>query len=357
MWVHARGWPRPWARRLGCLFGLLGVLALVGLGAVVWSGLALAGQGAPRGPHPLAYLGIGIAVVAIVMFASRFRRLTEPLDGLVEAARRVERGDYTARVGEPAAGDAEMRQLVRAFNTMAARLETDEAQRRRLMADVSHELRTPLAVIRGDLEAMVDGVHPADEAHLSLVLDEAGLLERLVEDLRTLSLADAGALTLHREPTDVDVLLGETVASLRSTAERGGVALHVAAPPDLPLADVDPVRIREVLGNLVSNALRHTPSGGSVAVEASAEGGWLRIVVRDSGEGIPPDLLPHVFERFARGPSSRGSGLGLAIARDLVVAHGGTIEVESRQGRGTAFTFRLPVDDDDSGPPRGRSTR
>ncbi len=340
-WSGHGPWRRRWARRLGCLFALLAFLALVGLGAVAWAVLDLLG-GAGHAPHPLLFLGLGIAIVAIAMFARRFRRLAEPLDELVGAARRVERGDYSARVAEPR-GDVEMRQLVHAFNTMAARLEADAAGRRRLMADVSHELRTPLAVIRGDLEAMVDGIHPVDEEHLARVIDETAILERLVDDLRTLSLADAGALALHREPTDVDILVNEAVASLRPLAERSGVALASTAPDDLPLVDLDPVRIREVLANLVSNALAHTPAGGSVTVAARVEGGSIRVDVRDSGEGIDPDLLTRVFDRFARGASSRGSGLGLAIAKDLVAAHGGTISVESRPGAGSVFTVRLPL--------------
>ena len=341
LWVRGR---RRWARRVGCLFGLLAFLMVVGLGAVVWAALDLAGGVGGRAPHPVLFLGLGLAVVAIALLTHRFRRLADPLDGLVEAARRVERGDYAARVGEPRAGDPEMRQLVRAFNTMAARLETDEAQRRRLMADVSHELRTPLAVIRGDLEAMVDGVHPADDEHLARVIDETRILERLVDDLRTLSLADAGALALHREPTDVDVLIGETVASLRPMAERAGVALVSTAPEDLPLADLDPVRVREVLANLISNAIRHTPAGGSVTVDGRVEASSIRIDVRDTGEGIDPAFLPRVFDRFAKGHSSHGSGLGLAIAKDLVAAHGGTIAVESHRGAGSVFSVTLPVE-------------
>jgi two-component system sensor histidine kinase BaeS len=343
VWGPGRRRGRRWARRLGCLFGLLALLALIGLGVVAWALLDLLSGAGSHTPHPVLFLGLGIAVIALVLFARRFRRLAEPLDGLVEGARRVERGDYAARVAEPRGGDPEMAQLVRAFNTMAARLEADQAQRRRLIADVSHELRTPLAVIRGDLEAMVDGIRPADEEHLGRVVDETEVMERLVEDLRTLSLADAGALTLHREPTDLDVLVGETVATLRPMADRGRVRLAASGPGDLPILDVDPVRIREVLVNLITNALDHTPAGGAVTVDVRADDRSATIEVRDSGEGIEPALLPHVFDAFSKGRSSRGSGLGLAIARDLVAAHAGTIDVASRPGAGATFTVRLPL--------------
>src|SRR5829696_3530428 len=201
---------------------------------------------------------------------------------------------------------------------MAARLEADEHQRRTLLADVTHELRTPLAVVRGNVEAILDGIHPADEPHLGAILDETRVLDRLIEDLRTLALSEAGALSLHREPTDVSIL-----------AAAAGVELVTATDDDVPPLELDPVRIREVLGNLVANALRHTPSGGRVEIEARARGAGadtaLELVVRDTGTGIDAELLPHVFERFSRGSASAGSGLGLAIARSLVELHGGTI--------------------------------
>jgi two-component system sensor histidine kinase BaeS len=169
-------------------------------------------------------------------------------------------------------------------------------------------------------------------------------MERLVEDLRTMSLAEAGTLQLHREPTDPDVLLGEVYASYQAEVTRTGVGLDLLTPDDLPILDVDPVRIREVLTNLVGNAFRATPAGGSITLTGSAAGGGGGVVftVADTGAGIEPELLPHVFDRFAKGRDSRGSGLGLAIARDLVAAHGGTIEVRSEPGRGARFEVRLP---------------
>jgi signal transduction histidine kinase len=267
------------------------------------------------------------------------------LDELVDAARRVEEGDYTTRVAEPVARRGPLRELVRGFNSMTGRLEADAEQRRRLLADVSHELRTPLAVIQGNIEAILDGVHAADDAHLGAILDETHVLARLVDDLRTVALSEGGNLPLHREPTDLSILAAESVASFQSAAEAAGVSLEVHVDDDVPLLDIDPVRIREVLSNLVANALRHTPSGGSIGVIATstADGKSVEIVVRDTGTGIDPALLPHVFDRFAKAADSRGSGLGLAIARGLVEAHGGSIDVESSAATGTTFRLRVPV--------------
>jgi two-component system, OmpR family, sensor histidine kinase BaeS len=242
----------------------------------------------------------------------------------------------------PARGPRGLRDLVRGFNTMAARLEANEAQRQSLLADVSHELRTPLAVVQGNIEAILDGVYPADAAHLEPLLDETRVLGRLVDDLRTLALADAGTLTLHREATDLGVLIGDVVASFGAGASAAGIEISAAAG-DLPLVDVDPIRIREVLANLISNAIAHTPRGGRVTVAADSASEQIRVRVTDTGAGIEPELLPHVFERFAKGRRSHGSGLGLAIARGIVVAHGGSIDVTSSSATGTTFEVELPI--------------
>jgi two-component system sensor histidine kinase BaeS len=335
----------PWPA-FGCFLAAIVILALFGAANVVIHVLSLvfgaAGISMPSGPA--LFLVFLVLLVALSGFTRGFRRLADPLTNLVEAARRVEAGIYDVRVPVPRRGPRELRELSRAFNTMASRLEADEQRRRDLLADVGHELRTPLAVIRGNLEAIVDGIHPADEAHLAGLIEETRVMERLVEDLRTLSLAEAGTLLLHREPTDPDVLLGEVVASYRAEAARTGVELDLRAPDDLPILDVDPVRIREVLVNLVGNAFRYTPAGGTISLAgAGAPGGGVVFTIADTGAGIEPELLPHVFDRFAKGRESRGSGLGLAIARDLVTAHGGTIEVRSEAGRGTTFEVRLPT--------------
>jgi two-component system sensor histidine kinase BaeS len=226
---------------------------------------------------------------------------------------------------------------------MAAHLEVDEQQRRTLLADVSHELRTPLAVLRGELEAMIDGVHPIDEAHLTAAVDQIAMLTKLVEDLRTLALAEGGTLALHREQTDLAVLAQEAASSFEVLAGAAGVRLAVEMPDDLPLIEVDPLRIQQVIVNLVANALRYAPRDSAVSVVGRAAPGEETVSVSDCGPGVAPEVLPHIFERFAKGDESRGSGLGLAIARQLVEAHGGSIAAEQPAGGGTTITFRLPA--------------
>ena len=324
------------------LFRLLGCLLV---GAFLFSliaGLAAGAMfGRPGGPHPFFFVPILFVIALVFVAAQVFRRATRPMDRLIDAARRIESGDYSAQV--PEWGPADMRSVARAFNAMSARLKTVDEQRRSFLADVTHELRTPLSVIRGQAEAIADGVYPADAAHLAPIMDATSALDRLVEDLRTLVLTDAGSLVLHREPTDVGALVRDTVESFRSQAQTAGVALTAEVAEDLLPVDVDPARIRQVVGNLLSNAIRHTPSGGSVDVSVNWTENQVSITVKDTGEGIPPDLLPHVFERFVKGPSSKGSGLGLAIAHDIVKAHGGATDIDSRPGNGTTIRFTLPA--------------
>ena len=228
---------------------------------------------------------------------------------------------------------------------MTERLRASEEERRRLLADVSHELRTPLSVVQGELEALLDGVHPADETHLRAILDETAVLARLIEDLRTLSVAEAGALALHREPTDLGALARDVAASFEPQAQTVGVSVETSAAPGLPEADVDPVRVREILTNLISNALRYSPRGGRVGVDVAADGaGAVAVAVSDVGPGITPEMLGRIFDRFYKSPESRGAGLGLAIAKNLTEAHGGTIAATSEVGRGTTIRFTLPVE-------------
>ena len=355
-WPEGERWPprreRHGWHRFGCLFGLIFVLGVLGI--VSFASSMVGGILAAPGPggHVIRLAAIVIAVGAIVTVLRTgwtIRRTAVVLDEIVEQAGRVEAGDYAARVviSDPAPGA--VRSLARGFNTMAARLEADERQRRSLLADVTHELRTPLTVISGNVEAILDGVHPADEAHLGTILDETRVLSRLVDDLRTLALSEAGSLSLHREPTDLDVLCAEVVAAFAAAAQDAGVELTAAVDEDVPIADVDPVRVREVLGNLVGNALRYTPAGGHVRLEGRRVAGergrddLVELAVRDTGSGIPADLLPHVFDRFARGAGSTGTGLGLAIARGLVELHGGTITAAAAPGGGTLITVRLPL--------------
>jgi signal transduction histidine kinase len=332
-----RSGPPSFLRWVGCLF--LGALVV----AAVMGGFAGAAFGR-QGSHPFFpfFLFPILFVVLIVVFAARgMRRVTGPMNDLIDAARRIESGDYSARV--PESGSRDIRSVARAFNSMSERLKAIDEQRRNFMADVTHELRTPLSVIRGQAEAIADGVYPGDAAHLAPILDATETLDRLVEDLRTLVLTDAGNLVLKKEPTDLGTLVQETVDSFGSQAETAGVSLIANIGDDLPTVDVDPARIRSVIGNLLSNAIRHTPPGGSVRITVNTTSTEIHISVRDSGEGIPPDLLPHVFERFVKGANSTGSGLGLAIAHDIIAAHGGGLEIDSTPETGTAVHVRLPL--------------
>jgi two-component system sensor histidine kinase BaeS len=226
---------------------------------------------------------------------------------------------------------------------MVERLDIDDRQRRLLLADVSHELRTPLSVIAGNLEAMIDGVHPIDAVHLESILDETRVMERLIEDLRTMVLSEAGTLALYRESVDPRVAVEDVVRSFEGQARAAGVDLRGEVDDGLPEVDADPVRVREILVNLVGNAIRHTPDGGSVTVRVSIADPWLELRVVDTGPGIDAELLPHVFDRFVKTPGSGGSGLGLAIARSLAEAHGGSVEVEATGSASTTFRVRLPV--------------
>ena len=319
-------------RWLGCLFlAALGMAALAG-------GFVGASYGR-FGFHPFVIFPLLVLVLIAIAVSGGMRRMTRPVNNLVDAARRIEAGDYSATV--PEWGSPEVRSVARAFNSMSARLKAIDEQRRSFLADVAHELRTPLAVIRGQAEAISDGVYPADTAHLTPILDATHTLERLVEDLRTLIQTDAGNLILHKEPADLGALAHDAVESFRSQAEAAGVSLRATADAEIPSTAVDPARMRQVIGNLLSNALRHTPRGGFVTVSVASTAGQVAVTVADSGEGIAPELLPHVFERFVKGPTSTGSGLGLAIAHDIVVAHGGTIEVTSEPGHGSTFVVKL----------------
>ena len=365
-WPEGEPWPPqgefPWRRIRRVFFirfaiGVTLFLALLAAGPIIVIGqlLGLAGVSGPA--SILGSIGLFLFIVLIVAGTARgARRFALPVGALIEAAGRVEAGDYSARVSEYYHGPRELRAMIAAFNSMAARLEDDEQQRRTLLADVSHELRTPLAVLQGELEAMIDGVHPTDQAHLEVAVDEIRMLTGLVEDLRTLTLAEAGTLALHREPTDLAVLAQDVAEGFASLAATEQVRIKVDLPGDLPLADIDPLRIRQVLSNLIANALRYAPEDSEVTVsvataaampngENAAQPQPPRVVfeVADRGPGISPDVLPHLFDRFAKSPESRGSGLGLAIARRLVEAHGGTIAAEQPAQGGTTIRFELPV--------------
>ncbi len=279
--------PPPFVRRMGCVFAAL--IALAALGASTLVSLLW------RSPHQVAAISAG-AVALVAALAMIFRTVIRRVGGAFAEQDRL---------------------------------------RRQLMADVAHELRTPLAILMGRIEGLLDGVYPRDESHLAELLEETRHLSRLVEDLGTLSHAEAGALELRKEIVDLGDLIRDVTSALPRT-------IDVAVPADLPAVEVDPVRIRQVLLNLLANALRHTPEEGVVAVEVQASPQRILIRVRDSGSGIAPEELPRIFERFQKGTDSRGSGLGLAIARKLVLAHGGDIGIESAPGKGTEVTVSLP---------------
>jgi len=327
--------------RVGCL--LIVLLLFISLVGTVMVGLAAAALGVAGIAWSLRLAAVAALLIGVLGVAGGVawvRRLAAPVTELIVAAGRVEAGDFGARVTER--GPREVRAVAGAFNAMSARLEATEARRRSFLADVTHELRTPLSVIRGQAEGIADGLYPGDAAHLAPILGATRTLETLVDDLRTLTLSESGSLVLERESVDLAVLVNETLESFRANAEAGGVQLREQVGGTVPLVDADPARLRSILANLLANAIRHTPSGGTVTVRARPGPGLVEIEVADTGAGIPPELLPNVFERFVRGPGSQGSGLGLAIARDLVVAHGGTIRAESEPGLGTIFRFTIP---------------
>lgn len=337
----------PFFWRMGCV--IVAVIALVAVAGAVVSAFAgtlidwILGPTAFRpGTAQVVLVTTALLLVLLAVAAQRgIRRFSRPMDNLIEAAGRIERGDYSAHVPED--GPPELRSVARAFNEMSARLKASDEHRRSFLADVAHELRTPLSVIRGQAEAIADGVYQGDADHVAPILDATRALEVLVEDLRTLVLTEAGSLVLKREHIEPGALVQDVMASFEAQGEAFGVGLTSSIEADVPMVDVDPARIRSAVANVLSNAIRHTPSGGSVRIEVRPNAGMVVITIVDTGEGIGPDLLPRIFERFVRGPGSTGSGLGLAITHDIVTAHGGTIEVESTVGVGTTVRISLPA--------------
>jgi two-component system, OmpR family, sensor histidine kinase BaeS len=358
------GWPAPkeWPplemrkrRQLFLLFARFLVLSVVGVLAGVGA-LAYLFTRFFNGPAQTTWAvwlsGCGLAVAlplaaAFITFRS-MRRVVNPLARVMAAADAVAEGDLSVRV--PEGGPAEFGQMVRSFNRMVAELERADLLRRNLTADVAHELRTPLHIIQGNLEGILDGVYQPTPEQVNLLLDETHLLARLVEDLRTLSLAEAGQLPLRRELIVVRELLSDLATSFSGQAEAAGVTLTVDPGPEGLTLWGDADRIDQVLTNLVANALRHTPAGGTIRLGAAALDDSVRLQVSDNGSGIAPEELPFIFDRFYRGGNAgremgglSGSGLGLAIARQLVQAHDGQISVESLPGQGATFTVDLPV--------------
>jgi two-component system sensor histidine kinase BaeS len=282
-------------------------------------------------------LAVGVSVLVAT-------RLVRPVRAVTAAARRMRAGDGSVRVMVRAKG--EVGELGAAFNEMSEHLDRMERQRKAMVSDVSHELRTPLSNIRGWLEAAQDGVAELDPALTASLVEEATLLQHIVDDLQQLALADAGKLRLHPEPVDVADLVEQIATVYRAAAAAARLVLTVEVT-GRPYLDADPVRLRQAVGNLLANALRHTPAGGQASLRAYADGDDVLIEVADTGPGIAPEHLPHVFDRFWRAEKSRsrqtgGSGLGLAIVRQLAEAHGGSAAVRSEPGQGATFVLRLP---------------
>lgn len=288
-------------------------------------------------------VAIGIAII-LTFFLSR--RILSPVKALTSAARQFGKGDFSHRVAYQ--GKGEMGELALSFNSMAENLEKNEQQRRNMVADVAHELRTPITNLKGYLEAITDGVLKPDDDTIRSLDEEASSLSRLVGDLQELTLADAGKLKMTMQPEDISHIVKETIASIQPKAAEKELNVTADLPGELPLVEIDALRIRQVLNNLLSNAIAHTGKGGAVTVTGKPQGDKLVISVTDTGEGIAPEHLPLIFDRFYRVDKSRtratgGSGLGLTIAKRIVEAHGGAIGVTSQLGKGSTFTFSLPV--------------
>jgi len=310
----------------------------------------------PPGPLEVQYLSrtnqalmiaaAGAVLVALIIGVVLARTLTRPLRELTRATQAVAQGQLEQTV--PVRSEDELGQLAVSFNQMSADLARANHLRRQMTADIAHDLRTPLTVITGYLEAWRDGDLKPTPARFEAMHAEAQHLNRLIDDLRTLSLADAGELTLNRQPVKVPNLLRRVAAAYQHQAEQQSIALTVQADDDLPTINADPERLAQVLKNLVSNALRYTPEQGQIRLLARRQAGGVQLQVADTGRGIPPVDLPSIFNRFYRADKSREqsggqSGLGLAIAKAIVEAHGGQISVSSVVGQGTIFTLVFDI--------------
>ena len=368
-WKH--GWDKrgpPWAQghgpsegghrhrprgllflRFTVMFGLMVLLLFGGMAAVAFVVTRLVGGGGQTAVL-VWVLGLSLAlalpVLAVATAMRAFRRIATPLADIMAAADAVARGDLNARVSEGGRGAFD--RLTTSFNRMVDELRRTDQLRRNLTADVAHELRTPLHVIQGNLEGIQDNIYEATSEHIAATLEETRLLGRLVDDLNTLALAESGQLPLVKEELDVGDLLVDVAAAFASQTDSAGIALESDVANDGAVTVIaDAGRLQQVMGNLVSNALRHTESGGTISIRASSTSKTVLLEVSDTGEGIPAEDLPFVFDRFWRGEPSRaraghmGGGLGLAIARQLVEAHGGQIDVRSEPGEGTDLHDRF----------------
>jgi signal transduction histidine kinase len=319
-------YPSPTRGSLGRLSATLGFLQSVG-----WQFL-LAGAIA--------------AVIALVMARWLARGMTQPLRDMADAARRMQTGDYSSRVVTTTRD--EVGQLAAAFNRMSIELDNLEASRRDLVANVSHELKTPITAIRAHLENLLDGVEQPNPDVLQVMLAQSERLGRLVEQLLDLSKLESGEVPLRREGISLAPLVSRVMSEIEVVRSDRDVEVLSDLPSDLPEIEADAERVHQVIFNLVDNAVRFTPEGGEVRIEAHRQDGSVEVTVADTGVGVPAEDLPRLFERFyrvdpARARGDGGTGIGLAIARSVVEAHGGTISAESEPGRGSTFTFDLPV--------------
>jgi signal transduction histidine kinase len=292
-----------------------------------------------------AIIASATALVLAVLLAYLIYR---PLGKITSAAVKLGEGDLSQRVA--ISGVKEFASLGDTFNHMAESLELAERNRRAMTADIAHELRTPLAVQRASLEALQDGVYPLTMENVERILEQNQLLSRIVDDLRTITLAEAGELVLDREPTDLKALLENTIADFNPQVDQNDIKIETEFGDKNNLIKVDPLRIRQILHNLFQNALRYTPSGGKIQLRISMDTTQAIIAMRDTGPGIPEDDIPLIFERFYRVDRSRsrelgGSGLGLAIARKLAQAHHGTLTVSNHPEGGSVFTLTIPFSD------------
>ena len=345
----------PWTRNRRFIFGrfvlFLGGISLFFLVAIGIILYLVVGQTHPNYfPISLVAAACGVplafVLVASLLSGLAFRRLGTPFADIMSATDAVARGDLSVRLPESNRGP--LGNLARRFNNMVAELERAEQQRRNMTADIAHELRTPLHIIQGDLEGILDGVYEPTPENITDILDETRLLARLVDDLQTLSLAEAGQLPLHPTRFLLADLLSDAATGFESRATAQGVDLRVDVPDPSPELTADYDRLIQVLANLLTNALRYTPEKGNITLRGEATNEGARITVIDTGAGIPPEDLPYIFDRFWRGDKSRArtegsSGLGLAITKQLVLAHGGTVIAESELGVGTKFIIELPT--------------
>ncbi len=293
---------------------------------------------------------VGAMILALVMGLALAWVLVRPLSHLRQSAAAIAQGHLGTQM--PVAGTTEFREVATAFNCMSAALAESEAVRQRMTSDIAHELRSPVSVMRGQLEAMMDGVFPLNTEQLVLVYDQTLHLGRLIEDLRTLTRAESKRLPLEMTPVNLNTLVQRMVADFAPLAQEESIVLGTDIAPTLPSIQADADRLRQIFANLLTNALAHTPSGGSITVKAARTVTGVRFAVVDTGPGLTPEQAAHVFERFYRTDDARqrdqgGSGLGLAITQELVKLHSGRIWVESTPGQGSAFCFELLADQSD----------